>query len=228
MGTRVMGKRSDKRARKSAERRKECQRTLLAQEAARLICDHGIKDFRSAKSKAAWMLGLSDHGALPSNREIEEAVAERNRIFRGDFHPALLDRLRQLALDVMVELSPFRPCLVGSVLSGNVTEYSNINMHVFADSCESVSMRLDAIGINWQLRQRRFNIRRGQAEEFAGYDFMAEDVIVEATVFPERRKGHAPLSPVDGRPMRRARYRELEMLVSNSPAGAEVCPRRPA
>ena len=209
MGRRSRNDRSD--------RRKECQRTLLAQEAARLICDHGINDFRAAKSKAAWMLGLSEHGALPSNREIEAAVAERNRIFAADAQPAFLDRLRQLAMDVMVDLSPFNPCLVGSVLSGNVTAYSNINLHVFADSCESIGMRLDAIGIDWQLRHRRMAIRRGHTEEFAGYDFMADDVIVEATVFPERRKGHAPLCKVDGRPMRRARYRDVEMLVSNSP-----------
>lgn len=209
-------RRGERRTDRRVEKRRECQRTLLAQEAARLICDHGIKDFRTAKSKAAWVLGLGDYGALPSNREIEEAVAERNRIFGADAHPAFLDRLRQLAMEVMVDLSPFSPRLVGSVLSGNVTAHSNINIHVFADSCESIGMRLDAIGVNWQLRQRRFTIRRGQAEEFAGYDFMAEDVVVETTVFPERRRGHAPLSKVDGKPMRRARYREVELLVANA------------
>jgi hypothetical protein len=62
-----MGRRSEKCADKRTDRRKECQRTLLAQEAARLICDHGIKDFRTAKSKAAWSLGLSKYVTLPSN-----------------------------------------------------------------------------------------------------------------------------------------------------------------
>jgi len=206
MGRRSRNDRSD--------RRKECQRTLLAQEAARLICDHGINDFRAAKSKAAWMLGLSEHGALPSNREIEDAVAERNRIFGAASHERLLGRLREVAVGVMRDLIVFRPRLVGSVLSGNVTEHSNINVHVFADSCETVGMRLDAIGVHYQLRQRRHSIRRGQSEEFSGYDFMADDFIVEATVFPERRKGHAPLSPVDGRPMRRARLPDVELLAA--------------
>ncbi len=212
-----MSKRSEsKRADKRSDRRRECQRTLLAQEAARLICDHGIKDFRTAKSKAAWALGLSEYGALPSNREIEAAVAERNRIFGAGRHEDLLDRLRRAALGVMVELSPFRPCLVGAVLSGNITEHSSINMHVFTDAAETVSMRLDACGIQWRLRQRQHSIRRGMSETFPGYDFRADGCAVEATVFPERRKGHAPLSPVDGRPMRRARLRDVEQLISDA------------
>ncbi len=214
MGTRVMGQRSDKRTKKSVDRRKECQRTLLAQEAARLICDHGIKDFRTAKSKAAWSLGLSDRGALPSNLEIEAALAERNRIFSADRHASLLGRLRSVAVEVMYDLQPFMPCLVGPVLSGNVTEHSTISMHVFADSSESVGVRLDARGIYHQSRLRRHSIRRGKVEAFPGYDFYADDFTVEATVFPERRKGHAPLSPVDGKPMRRARLRDVEQLVN--------------
>ncbi|MBT8422305.1 MAG: hypothetical protein KJP03_04220, partial [Gammaproteobacteria bacterium] len=180
----------------------------------RLICDHGISDFRTAKDKAAWMLGLNEHGALPSNREIEDAVAERNRIFGAATHPQLLGRIREAAVSVMQDLIVFRPRLVGSVLSGNVTEHSNINVHVFADSCEAVSMRLDAIGVHYQLRQRRHSIRRGHTEEFTGYDFMSDDFIVETTVFPERRKGHAPLSPVDGRPMQRAHLRDVELLAA--------------
>jgi len=206
---------------KRLDRRNECQRAMLAQEAARLICDHGIKDFRTAKSKAAWMLGLNEHGALPSNLEIEAAVAERNRIFGADSHGELLNKLRSVAVEVMYDLMPFKPCLVGSVLSGNVTEHSNINMHVFADSLESVSMRLDACGIQWHLRQRKHNVRRGQVETFPGHDFFADDFTVETTVFPERRKGHAPLSPVDGKPMRRARVRDVETLIDNKKPGSE-------
>lgn len=208
----VTGNKVAKRSEARADRRKECQRTLLAQEAARLICEHGITDFRTAKSKAAWSLGLSDRGALPSNLEIETALAERNRIFSAEPHARLLGKLRSVAVEVMYELQPFTPCLVGSVLSGNITEHSNIHVHVFADSSELVGMRLDACGIHHQLRQRRHSIRRGRVETFPGYDFFAEDFTVETTVFPERRKGHAPLSPVDGKPMRRARLRDVQLL----------------
>ncbi len=46
-----MGKRSDRRSDQNL-------RIMLAQEAARLICDHGLEDFRAAKQKAADNLGL--------------------------------------------------------------------------------------------------------------------------------------------------------------------------
>ena len=214
-----MGKRLDRRP----DRRNECQRTLLAQKAARFIRDHGIKDFRTAKSKAAMALGMSNYGALPSNREIETALAEYNRIFDVHTHTGLLEHLRQVAIEVMRELRPFRPCLVGSVLSGNVTEYSNINLHVYSDSPESVGMRLDACGFQYRLRQRNHRIQRDMPEAFSGYDFWVEGSAIELTVFPERRKGHAPLSPIDGRPMQRARINAVETLLRDRLAGPDDC-----
>jgi len=205
-----MGKRADR----HFETQRNQQRAMLAQEAARLIRDHGITDFRLAKSKAALALGLTDRGALPSNREIETALAERNRIFGADTHTSLLTRMRTVAIKVMYDLQPFTPCLVGPVLSGNITEHCAITLHVFSDSSESVAIRLDARGIAHQLSQRRHKLRRDQFEAFPNYDFWADDFAVEATVFPERRKAHAPLSPVDGRPMDRVRLRDVEMMLT--------------
>lgn len=189
------------------------RRTLLAQEAARLISDHGIKDFRLAKSKAADIMGLRDKGALPSNREIEDALAERNRIFSGATHGETLRRLRAVAFEVMRDLEPFRPRLVGPVLSGNVTRHSNIDLHLFTDSPEAVGTQLDAHGIGYQLTQHRHRMRRGETESFPAYQFWIEGEGVEATVFPERGQGHAPLSPVDGRPMQRAKLRRVAAML---------------
>ena len=200
-----MGKRSDR-------RNDEHLRTVLAQEAARIILQQGIEDYRTAKLKAAENRGLRNYGALPNNREIEAAVAEHNRIFGGTDHTDMLHRLRNLALTVMYDLESFAPCLVGSVLSGNVTAHSGINLHLFSDASESVSMELHYRGIRHSPMQRRHRLQRDRTEAFPGYRFYAEDEQVEATVFPEYRKRHAPLSPVDGRPMRRARPREVEAL----------------
>ena len=86
---------------------------MLAQEAARLISDHGIEDYRNAKIKASENLGLSKYGALPNNIEIEHALAERNRIFGSMYHADLLANLRSTALSVMRDLQLFGPCLVG-------------------------------------------------------------------------------------------------------------------
>jgi len=185
---------------------------MLAQEAARLISDHGIEDYRNAKIKASENLGLSQYGALPNNIEIERALAERNRIFGGTDHADLLTSLRNAALSAMYDLQLFGPCLVGPVLSGNVTQHSSINLHLFCDMSETVGMHLREWGIRHSMTLRRHRLRRNCVEEFPGYRFFCDDYPVETTVFPERRKAHAPLSPVDGRPMRRAKLGAVERL----------------
>lgn len=205
-----MGRRIDR----YSETQRVQQRARVAQEAARLISEHGIKDFRVAKSKAALGLGLTERGALPSNREIEAALAERNRIFSAADMTVHVRRLRAAAVDVMHALQVFSPCLVGPVLSGVVTEHSPINLHCFSDAAESVSAELQSRGIHAQAFLRRHRLRHDQFEEFPGYEFWTDDLRVETTVFPERRKGHPPLSPIDGKPMQRARAREVELLLT--------------
>ncbi len=56
-------------------------RKMLAQEAARIIVEQGIQDYRVAKKKAAERLGMTGRGSLPGNPEIEHAVSEHLRLF---------------------------------------------------------------------------------------------------------------------------------------------------
>jgi hypothetical protein len=186
---------------------------MVAEEAARLIQDHGLDDFRAAKDKAVKRLGFRNLRSLPTNREIERALAERNRIFRGDQHRVMLQHLRETAVSVMQRLQSFQPRLVGSVLSGHATEHSPVDLHLFSDAAESISQDLDTQGIAHQLVQHRHRIRRDSVEIFPGYRFYFSDVRITVTVFPERQQAHAPLSPVDGRPMQRASLRDVEQLI---------------
>ncbi len=68
----------------------ERARQVVAQEAARIIVDHGIRDYRVAKQKAAERLGVGARGSLPGNTEIEAAVIDHLQIFGGDSHADLL------------------------------------------------------------------------------------------------------------------------------------------
>ena len=62
-------------------------RRALAQEAARIMAEHGVQDFLIAKRKAAERLGVEDVAAvLPKNSEIELALAEYQRLFGGESH----------------------------------------------------------------------------------------------------------------------------------------------
>jgi len=194
-------------------------RLQLADEAARLMAEHGIQDFSLAKRKAAERLGVrASEGALPSNAQIQERLVERQRIFEPDVHDRRLEKLRVVASNVMGVLDGFRPKLVGAVLEGTATVNSPIELHVFSDSPEAVAAALEGCGFRLHDNQRRYRFGREETTEIPGYDLMVDDEELQVMVFPERGPRHSPLSPVDGKPMRRAsRTAVLALLAPEAP-----------
>lgn len=188
-------------------------REQLAQEAARLMAENGIDDFGLAKRKAAERLGIGGARVLPSNNQIQERLAERQRMFEPE-HDERLERLRRLAAEIMEYLEPFRPRLVGAVLSGTTTVSSSVELHAFADAPELVVAELNARGIHTRDCQRRYRFGGQRVEQLPGFEFTREGERVEVIVFPERGAHHAPLSPVDQRPMRRAARAAVLALLS--------------
>lgn len=191
-------------------------RQRLAQEAARLIVDHGIRDYRVAKVKAAERLGINTRGSLPGNAEIESAVHSHLSLFGGDSHANHLSLLRESALAAMEMLAEFSPRLVGPVLQGTADHNSAVNLHVFSDSPESVALQLHAKGYDCKPYERRLRISRGKGakpEIFAGYEFRLSDAAVQATVFPVDGIRQSPISPIDGRPMKRADRNAVKALL---------------
>lgn len=189
-------------------------RYSVAHEAARLMREHGIKDYLLAKRKAAERLGVNDRASLPGNDEIAAALTEQQRLFGGDAYVLRLRELRQTARQAMTMLEGFEPRLVGSVLSGAVTAHSDVNIHVFADAPEEVAFVLMARKIPYELGERRIRYPDDRAEAMPAYTFMAGDVAVEATVFPAAGLRQAPSCPIDGRPLKRARMPELAALLT--------------
>jgi hypothetical protein len=197
----------------------ERDRQLLAQEAARIIVDQGLRDYRVAKTKAAERLGMHARGALPGNAEIEQAIADHLLLFGGESHTSFLLGLRTTALSAMRLLDAFSPRLVGPVLAGTADDNSAINLHVFAESCEVVALFLAEQGYNCRLYERRLKSRRGrnvQADVIPGYEFRFKGEPVEATVFPFDGIRQAPLSPINGKPMRRADQKEVAALLQQA------------
>ena len=187
----------------------------MAQEAARIIVDHGVRDYRLAKQKAADRLGVVGRGSLPGNSEIEAAVAEHLQIFGGESHADQLRLMRVAALAAMELLAPFTPRLVGPVLVGTADENSAVNLHVFADSAEVVAMELSEIGISYRPYERRLKSRRGRVETYAGFEFHHGHNAIQATVFPIDGIRQAPISPVDGKPMRRVDSNGVQQLLEH-------------
>ena len=199
-------------------------RRLLAQEAARIIVDEGIEDYRVAKVKAAERLGLSERGSLPGNGEIEAAVAEHLKLFQQDTHSSLLKLMRTAALSAMRLLSPFNPRLVGPVLAGTAGEHSAVNLHAFSDSAEQVAFLLQDTGVAYKPFERRYKSRRGRPETYAAFSFMHQNQPIEVTVFPFDGIRQAPISPVDGKPMRRADAEKVQALLHATDDMAEHLP----
>jgi hypothetical protein len=191
-------------------------RARLAQEAARLMIEHGIKDFRLAKQKAAARFGVRERGALPSNAEIEQRLQERHRIFDPRGHESRLSGCRRVAADMMALFHELTPRLVGGVLSGSVTENTPVELHLFSDSLESIAWLLEGHGIPFRDCQRRYRTSLKQTVVYPGYSFSVEGIQVDVIAFPEKALRQAPLSPVDGRPMRRAPVREVRDLLAAS------------
>jgi hypothetical protein len=200
-------------SRRSHPERSDHLRKAVAQEAARLMAEHGIHDFLTAKRKAAERFGVSDNGALPKNSEIEMALAEYQRLFEGESHGQSLYAQRLVALQAMKQLREFEPRLVGAVLSGTATEHSNVQLHLFTDNAESVAIKLLDAGIPHEVTERKVRMSAERVVARPGLRFEIDAQPIEATVFPTDGIRQAPVSPVDGRPMKRAGVDELEALL---------------
>jgi hypothetical protein len=198
---------------KKFSQRTEDMRKALAQEAARIMAEHGIEDYLQAKRKAADRLGVQDVSVLPKNVEIEAALRAHQRLFGRETHDHSLMEQRRVALKTMRLLAEFNPRLVGSVLTGTATDYSDINLHLFADASETVAIKLLDIGVPHEFYERRVKMDAERSVNYPALRFEASGRTVDATVFPIDGIRQSPYSPVDGRPMKRADAREVSALI---------------
>jgi hypothetical protein len=193
--------------------RADLLRQAVAEEAARIMREQGVDDYLLAKRKAAGRLGVTDASILPRNTEIEAALVAHQRLFAADRHEASLADLRRSALQAMRLMADFQPRLVGPVLTGTASPHSEINLHLFSDSPEAVSLRLEERGVPHEVLERRLRYERERIVSYPALRFVAGRQTVDAVVFPLDGIRQAPSSPVDGKPMRRAGAAEVEALL---------------
>ncbi len=193
--------------------RADLLRQAVAEEAARIMREQGIADFLLAKRKAADRLGVTDASILPRNTEVEAALVAHQRLFGGDRHASDLAILRRTALEAMRLMADFQPRLVGPVLTGTASPHSEINLHIFTESPEAVSLRLEERGVPHEVVERRLRFERDRTASYPALRFVAGRQTVDAVVFPLDGIRQAPSSPVDGKPMRRANAAEVEALL---------------
>lgn len=185
---------------------------LLASTAARLMAQDGINDPQQAKRKAARQLGLPDHVALPSDQEVAAELRLYQLLYKheqGDH----LRCLREEALALMRLLQDFHPYLTGSVLDGTATEFSDINIQLFADSAKEVEIFL----LNQQLAYRHEEPRSDKAEAVLVVETESADA--NLVIYPAALE-RVTLKHRDGRPRERMRAEALAQLLEQT----ESCP----
>jgi len=200
---------------KRAPTRSDHLRTAVAQEAARLMAEHGIQDYHLAKRKAAERYGVVEGALLPKNTEIEAALVSYQRLFGGAQHASSLKALRQVALEAMRLLEKFEPRLVGPVLTGSATEHADVQLHVFSDSAEVVCTHLMDRRFQYEVFERKARVTPERVISVPSLRLEIRHHVIEAFVFPKDGMRQAPLSPVDGKPMRRAGISDLERILDS-------------
>lgn len=195
-------------------------RRRIAVEAARLISESGLRDYRQAKLKAAARLGLDAQASLPDNRAIEDALREHQRLFGGTERLLLLRARRETALEAMRWLADFNPRLVGPVLEGTADDHSAVCLHLHADRPEAVLERLLEHGIRCSEEERRLRLDRQRSASFPVLRFRAGGAPIDLTLLPEALLRQAPLDRITERPMRRADATAVQRLLADEVAQA--------
>lgn len=195
------------------------RRKSLAQEAARLMYEEDVKEYFTAKQIAARrLLGQGNAKALrhrphdlPSNGEIREALLQLASFHEGEQRSVRLFAMRVIALETMQALKDFSPGLIGSVSTGHVRRGSDIDIHVFTDSLESLEACLEQQG--WSYETDEVLIRKNNT--FCTYQHVHLERVfpIELSVHEPHEKRVVQRSSTDGKPIRRLSTTSLQALL---------------
>jgi hypothetical protein len=189
-------------------------RQSVAHEAARIIVEGGLTDYRAAKNKAAQRLGLEHRGAMPDNAEVQQALIEYQQLFGGEEYAARLRRMRGTAVRALKLLAGFGARLVGGTVSGAITEVHRVQLHAFSDKPESVEIFLGDLGVAVEQDDRNYRFADGREERIAVAGFEIEGVGVDVAVFGEEDR-RVPINPADGAPYKRLDLAQAEALAKS-------------
>jgi len=188
-------------------------RRRIAWEAARLMYTREESEYFRAKMKAARRMFRGDPkpSDLPSNREIRDQIEAIARLHEGDRRTEKLRDMRVEALRMMRILRSFRPRLIGSTLTGHIRRGSDVDLHVFSDSLESVCAALEAEGVSYEVQRKR--VRKQGEERNYTHVHVADRYEFELTLYPSNMAHYVFKSSITGKAIERASIAELEQLL---------------
>ena len=173
-------------------------RRTIRYEAARIMAEDGIRDFRKAKRKACGRLGVSTNRSVPTNLEIEDSLEEHLAIFNGDDLYKQHQLYLQTAFTVMQWFEHCSPRLVGAALSGTITSSRPVELQVFPDTFEEIGATLEDGGIRYRMLEKRLRFQREGFRNVSGFEFRLGGIDIEIVVFLPGDP-YPPLSRVSGK-----------------------------
>src|SRR3954462_13183789 len=188
-------------------------RRQIAWEAARLMYSREVTEYYTAKQKAARQIGQGwvKPADLPSNVEIRDQIQLLARMFEGASRTGGLLEMRLAPLDMMRRLSPFRPRLIGSVLTGHVRQGSDIDLHVFSDTAEAVTHLLDQDGLDYTVERKQ--VRKHGEERIFTHVHLVDTCPFELTIYATDQAHYVFKSSITGKAIERASIAELEQFL---------------
>jgi len=182
----------------------------VAEEAARLLIDGVETEYLHAKERALMILGLPSQTRLPSNRKIRENMARLTRSELGEEEIARrLQIMRHIAVEIMDIIADYDPYLIGSSLTGDIRESSDIDLHAYCDGFEELKELLFTYGFE-DVEEELVENRKGT---FVHLRWLERGIPVEITIYPWSWRDLVPLSSITGKPMKRANLKQLRAIL---------------
>ena len=189
-------------------------RRQIAWEAARLMYERQESEYFRAKMKAARRLcqGWAKPADLPSNTEIRDQVQLLAKLYEGERRQDSLQAMRLAALQLMRRLAPFRPRLIGSVLTGHIRQGSDIDLHVFSDTVEAVTHVLDHRGLFYDVEHKQ--VRKDGEQRTFHHIHIQDEYPFELTIYATNKAHYVFKSSITGKAIERASIAELEQFLA--------------
>ena len=165
-----------------------------------MLANQESPDFQSARRKAAARLGCKDQRCFPDNAEIDAALREYQQLFKSDSQPQTLRHLRCRAVEAMQQLHAFSPRLTGSVLTGTADTSSPVQLYLFADIPEQLTLYLIERQIPFTQEEVKMKHTGGKTKTHPLYAFQAGDTEFELILMSPSDRANPPLDPQSEKP----------------------------
>lgn len=175
-------------------------RLAVADLAARYMLEQGLRDYKQAKLKACQALNLQVN---PSNAEITQCMAERQRLFSDANADDQLESALTVAQQCAQLLNQFNPSLADNLLDSHIGSNEAITIHCSADHPDEVAMLLMSSGIDYRIHDKLFRFSNQQTATRPVIQCHADGFDVNLVIFTRQEWSNKPVSPRTGEVMQR-------------------------